>query len=58
VGNPSGKIGGRYRTVSCAVALYQNNSGQLITIEADPDVLAIHQVILVVGMGLCPLLQV
>ena len=50
------EIGGRYGTVSCAVALAQNNSGQLITIEADPDVWAIHQVRLVVGMGLCPVL--
>ena len=50
------EIGGRYGTVSCAVALAQNNSGQLITIEADPDVWAIHQVRLVAGMGLCPVL--
>ena len=46
------EIGGRYGTVSCAVALAQNNSGQLITIEADPDVWGIYQVRLVVGMGM------
>jgi hypothetical protein len=56
VGYPSGKIGGRYGTVSCAVALDQNNSRQLFTIEADPDVWAIHQVRLVEGTGLCPVL--
>ena len=38
------EIGARYGTVSCAVALAQNNSGRLITVEADPDVWAIHQV--------------
>jgi hypothetical protein len=36
------EIGGRYGTVSCAVALAQNNSGQLITNEAASDVWAIH----------------
>ena len=43
MGYPSGKIGGRYGTVSCALALALNNSGQLITIEVDPDLWAIHQ---------------
>ena len=38
------EIGSRYGTVSCAVALAQNNSGRLIAVEADPDVWAIHQV--------------
>ena len=39
------EIGARYGTVSCAVALAQNNSGRLITVEADPDVWAIHNFI-------------
>ena len=38
------EVGGRYGLVSCAVALAQNNSGNLITVEADTEVWAIHQV--------------
>ena len=37
------EIGARYGSVSCAVSIAQNNSGRLITVEADPDVWAIHQ---------------
>ena len=53
MGYPSGKIRGRYRTMSCTVALAQNNSGQLITNKDDPDVWAIHQVRLVVRNANC-----
>ena len=38
------EVGGRYGLVSCAVALAQNNSGNLVTVEADTEVWAIHQV--------------
>ena len=37
------EFGGRYGTTTCAIAVKQNNSGALISVEADPDVWVIAE---------------
>ena len=37
------EFGGRYGTTTCSVAVKQNNSGALITVEPDSRVWAIHE---------------
>ena len=38
------QIGSRYGAVSCALSEVMGNNGKLVTVEADPDVWAMHQV--------------
>jgi len=37
------EIGSRYGAVSCALSEVMGNNGKLVTVEADPDVWAMHQ---------------